>query len=222
VTRRDQHLGELAAALVDGALDHDTRDRAFAHLARCGSCRAEVDGQRRLKARLAALDTPPCPTALLGRLRTIAETSPGSASLGGLPDLGGSFGPPAARLVTTGAAGPAGPGGAGAGSGAGAARPSAPRRDGRGPSPRRGPGGRGPAAGPSRASRRRRAAAAAAGGLAAFALTLAAVGVLGAPDRGRPVAPEVGTYTVEHTRTSDGVPGADPAAGIVDAATVSR
>ena len=29
------HLGELAAALVDGELGHEARDRALAHLAGC-------------------------------------------------------------------------------------------------------------------------------------------------------------------------------------------
>ena len=40
------------AALVDGELDHAARERAQRHLAHCAACRAEVDDQRRLKARL--------------------------------------------------------------------------------------------------------------------------------------------------------------------------
>lgn len=48
-------LGDLVAALVDGELDHAARERAQGHLAHCDACRAEVDGQRRLKARLSGL-----------------------------------------------------------------------------------------------------------------------------------------------------------------------
>ena len=53
-------LGDALSALVDGELDHAARDRALAHLAGCAACRADVEDQRRLKARLAALpgDTP--------------------------------------------------------------------------------------------------------------------------------------------------------------------
>jgi hypothetical protein len=74
-TRRDPHLGVYAAALVDGALDHDTRDRALAHLVECEICRCEVETQRRVKHRLAELSGPPCPKALEVRLITLTATS---------------------------------------------------------------------------------------------------------------------------------------------------
>ena len=45
-------LAEVVAALVDGELDHAARERAQRHLLHCDACRAEVDAQRRLKARL--------------------------------------------------------------------------------------------------------------------------------------------------------------------------
>ena len=48
-------LGDRLTALVDGELGHAARERALAHLAGCDTCRAEVDEQRRLKARLAGL-----------------------------------------------------------------------------------------------------------------------------------------------------------------------
>lgn len=51
----DHHLGELAAALVDGELGPAARELALAHLARCDACHAEVIAQRRLKARLGEL-----------------------------------------------------------------------------------------------------------------------------------------------------------------------
>jgi hypothetical protein len=43
------HLGERVAALVDGELGHDARERALAHLAGCQACRHEVETQRLLK-----------------------------------------------------------------------------------------------------------------------------------------------------------------------------
>ena len=46
------HLGERISALVDGELDHDARDRALAHVASCARCRAAVEEERWLKARL--------------------------------------------------------------------------------------------------------------------------------------------------------------------------
>ncbi len=61
-------LGDVAAALVDGELDHAGRERAHRHLAHCARCRAEVDGQRRLKAGLAGVSSPDVPSALTERL----------------------------------------------------------------------------------------------------------------------------------------------------------
>lgn len=49
------HLGDRVAALVDGQLDHASRERLLAHLAHCAPCRTEVDAQRRLKASLLEL-----------------------------------------------------------------------------------------------------------------------------------------------------------------------
>lgn len=65
---------EALTALVDGALSHDERDRVQAHLARCDACRAEVEAQRAVKARLGGLAaTPPEPTpTLLAALRGLA------------------------------------------------------------------------------------------------------------------------------------------------------
>ena len=72
-------LGEQVAALVDGELDHGSRERAQRHLAHCASCRAEVDAHRRLKARLSGLaaEPPGLPDALTARL--LALPVPGSA-----------------------------------------------------------------------------------------------------------------------------------------------
>ena len=72
-------LGDVAAALVDGELDHAARERAHRHLAHCGPCRAEVDAQRRLKARLSGIEHREPPAALTDRLMhlTLPADEPG-------------------------------------------------------------------------------------------------------------------------------------------------
>jgi hypothetical protein len=94
----DHHLGERAAALVDGELGTDARDLALAHVARCDLCRADVAAQRRLKARLGGLAQPPQPPGLAARLAALAEQAfdqpPGSAAgAGSLPAAKGSPSP---------------------------------------------------------------------------------------------------------------------------------
>ncbi|MFC9298546.1 anti-sigma factor family protein [Streptomyces sp. NPDC057011] len=84
----EQHLGDRLAALVDGELDHDARERVLAHLATCAKCKAEADAQRRLKTMFVESAPPPLSEGLLARLQ-------------GLPG-GGPDGP-------AGPAGPAGP-----------------------------------------------------------------------------------------------------------------
>ena len=73
-------LGDVVAALVDGELEHAARERAQRHLAHCDDCRAEVDVQRRLKARLSGATTDPAPsdalTARLLSLRASDDTLP--------------------------------------------------------------------------------------------------------------------------------------------------
>jgi anti-sigma factor RsiW len=64
-------LGEVAAALVDGELDHAARERAHRHLTHCRSCRDEVEAQRRLKAALSGLAPAPAPDALTARLMAL-------------------------------------------------------------------------------------------------------------------------------------------------------
>lgn len=71
IRRRSRHLGAVAAALVDGELGHDARDRALAHLAHCDRCRADVDAQRRLKARLRGMPEPDPPLGLLAALHRV-------------------------------------------------------------------------------------------------------------------------------------------------------
>ncbi|WP_030772840.1 anti-sigma factor family protein [Streptomyces sp. NRRL F-2664] len=85
----EQHLGDRLAALVDGELQHDARERVLAHLATCARCKAEADAQRRLKTMFVESAPPPLSAGLLARLQQL----PG----------GGQDGPP-------GASGPPGPG----------------------------------------------------------------------------------------------------------------
>lgn len=68
------HLGADLAALVDGELDDAARERALGHLARCQACRAEVDDERRFKARLLGLSaSAPLPEPDLSeRIRALA------------------------------------------------------------------------------------------------------------------------------------------------------
>jgi anti-sigma factor RsiW len=94
-------LGDVAAALVDGELDHAARERAHRHLAHCARCRAEVDGQRRLKARLTGVDHPDLPSALTERLLRLAaaleEPAPRTASSSRPPTRPAVAPPPAGR-----------------------------------------------------------------------------------------------------------------------------
>ncbi|WP_066947348.1 anti-sigma factor family protein [Streptomyces lushanensis] len=91
-TPAEQHLGDRLAALVDGELDHDARERVLAHLATCAKCKAEADAQRRLKS-VFAETAPPAPSAgLLARLQGLPGGSPGDDdNTKGLFD-GGRFG----------------------------------------------------------------------------------------------------------------------------------
>jgi anti-sigma factor RsiW len=71
-----QHPLDKLSAVVDGALDHDSRDKVLSHLVGCDTCRAEVDAQRRLKARIAALESPEPSTDLMQRLMGASSFSP--------------------------------------------------------------------------------------------------------------------------------------------------
>ncbi|TJZ45259.1 zf-HC2 domain-containing protein [Streptomyces piniterrae] len=86
----EQHLGDRLAALVDGELGHDARERVLAHLATCGKCKAEADAQRRLKSVFAETAPPGPSEGLLARLQGL----PGGDPDGPGSRLGsGGFGP---------------------------------------------------------------------------------------------------------------------------------
>ncbi|GAA4901932.1 anti-sigma factor family protein [Streptomyces coeruleoprunus] len=86
-TPAEQHLGDRLAALVDGELNHDARERVLAHLATCSRCKAEADAQRRVKSFFAQSAPPPPSAGLLARLQGL----PGGA--GGDDRPGGPGGP---------------------------------------------------------------------------------------------------------------------------------
>lgn len=68
-----KHLGDRVTALVDDQLDHDARDLALAHLARCAECQAAVETERRTASTLRRLpDVTPAPE-LVNKLLALAE-----------------------------------------------------------------------------------------------------------------------------------------------------
>jgi predicted anti-sigma-YlaC factor YlaD len=65
------HLGAAVSALVDGQLDHESSERAWAHVATCASCRRLVEREGWVKRQLAEMagGTPSAPpTDLVGSL----------------------------------------------------------------------------------------------------------------------------------------------------------
>src|SRR3954469_5618179 len=70
-----QHPLDKLSAVVDGELDHDSRDKVLSHLVGCDTCRLEVDAQRRLRARMAALEAPEPSTDLMQRLMGVSSFS---------------------------------------------------------------------------------------------------------------------------------------------------
>ncbi|CAM5329205.1 zf-HC2 domain-containing protein [Streptomyces tanashiensis] len=83
-TPAEHHLGDRLAALVDGELGHDSRERVLAHLATCARCKAEADAQRTLKSVFASAAPPPPSEGFLARLQGLP---------GGPGEPGGPGGP---------------------------------------------------------------------------------------------------------------------------------
>ncbi|MGD9482479.1 zf-HC2 domain-containing protein [Streptomyces sp. TRM70308] len=79
-TRAEQHLGDRLAALIDGELGHDARERVLAHLATCHGCKAEADAQRRVKSVFADTAPPPPSAGLLARLQGLPVTAHADSS----------------------------------------------------------------------------------------------------------------------------------------------
>lgn len=217
MSARDGHLGDHAAALVDGALDGAARDRALAHITGCIECRREVDQQRRLKQRLRHSGDPSLPSSLTDRLRAIGlkpdgETSRPVVSAGAPP----APATPVPAMPTT------------------ATSPTAtsptPMPKPRVPVPAAGrrPGGSSrPSATPGRIpgtrSRRSHRLRPVTGGVGVVALGIVAALSLGpARNEGPAVSPPIGAYEVEHARTTGGVAGVGPGAGAVVTVSANR
>jgi anti-sigma factor RsiW len=188
------HLGPLAAALVDEQLEQAERDRALRHIAGCDRCRADVDQQRKIKSRLAAMSETQLPSALLDRLHALRPTA--------LPPVGGQqAGPvPAAHEPT-------------------AHEPAAVPFPAALALPDRAavlPRGLVPAhslASPMRRRTRRVLVGAASLVLAGTGAAYAAGGTDGST--GAPVRPAVDVYTLQHGTAGDTVPMNDPAVSAV-------
>lgn len=96
-----KHLGERVTALVDGQLDHDDRDAALAHLARCPQCQAAVDAERRTASTLRQLPDVVPSRELMERLREMSAPEgplpprrrpfPAPERASGFHSAGGSF-----------------------------------------------------------------------------------------------------------------------------------
>ncbi|MFF4404183.1 zf-HC2 domain-containing protein [Streptomyces sp. NPDC001262] len=78
----EHHLGDRLAALVDGELGHESRERVLAHLATCRTCKAEADAQRRLKSVFAEAAPPPLSAGLLARLQGLPGSEGGDSDRG--------------------------------------------------------------------------------------------------------------------------------------------
>jgi anti-sigma factor RsiW len=71
------HLGSAVSALVDGQLDEESSERAWAHVLACSECRVLVEREGWLKRRLGQMDGAEPPAHLVGSLRGLyAGTDP--------------------------------------------------------------------------------------------------------------------------------------------------
>jgi len=180
------HLRDRVPGFVDGQLPHDVRDRVVAHLAGCPQCRAEVEAERVVKGRLAAMPSLAVPADLTSRLLQLAE--PG----GPLPPPRRPVGPaPRVAAVRSPSRAATAPG-----------RPVA-----RSPLPSYGRS--------LVALRRPRVPYLAVGGVGAMALALGAALLAGERNESGPaVVPAVDRFAVEHASTMGELPLLDPAAAV--------
>jgi hypothetical protein len=188
------HLGDRIAALVDGELSHQERDRALAHVAHCARCREELDEQRAVRALLAGSAAPTPSAETMAALLSLA--APG----GPLPPRARTMpqGPIVPELPPPGRFGRTGPGGT---------RRVADRDDSRRPGDR--------AARRERSARRGRLVAASALSVAGLVLGTAFVAGGTQSGGGGPVVPPAAQLTVEHGRTATAVTVGDPAFGLI-------
>lgn len=194
------HLRDRVAALVDGELGHDARDRALAHVAGCAECRQELEAHRRVKAMLASTSEPRAAQELRLRLRLLAQDQPRPLRAE-VPPLPTPVRP--LRRPTP-------------------ARPSTRRRGpGRHPEGRSGqvrPGAQVRSAG--RRTLAHRSALASAGALSVVAVVLGGAFVLGGSPTQPVLRPPVDTFSVQHAVSTDDMSLSDPVVGAVTASFV--
>jgi Putative zinc-finger len=202
------HARARLSALVDGELDHETRDRVLAHLTHCADCRTAADGERQVKAILSGMPEPAPSESFQSVLLGIGAPAPvgrGADRVSGAAD--------GAPRATEGH-GPTGP------ERTHLRSPSRAWRRRSGPWPGRPPGQRGSrrpgdsSAMATAAGRFPRRIAAGVAGLAAMA-GMAVVGAFAAGGDLEPevrVVPPVQRYSVEHADTVSDVPLSDPGA----------
>ena len=182
-----KHLDERISDLVDDRLEHDERDRALVHLTVCAQCREAVDLERDARNALRSLPDIAPSDRLMASLLALAE--PGEPLP---PAPSGSAAHPAPVAGW---------------------RP----RDSRPPS---GPSGSRPSA---RSGRRVRAVRVVALGMCttgAMLVLLASLGGTGAnapstPDTPVSVVPPLEQFTVEHARSTGGLPFVEPSSLLV-------
>lgn len=191
-----QHLGDRVAALVDGELDHEARDRALAHIAHCAACRAEVEAHRAVKEMLRRAVAPRPDAGTVTDLLALA--APG----GPLPPRARSM--PLAPLVPELPPPSRWP----------SRQPPSPMA--RSASTTR-PAGRGDRQRPGTAARRpaSRVRLVAAGTLSAAGLVLGTAFVAGGSTGSNTVVPSVAELSVEHSRASTAVTVGDPGLGLM-------
>lgn len=183
-----RHLDDRVSDLIDDRLDHHERDRALAHLAVCRYCREAVDMERYAKGALTSLPDIEVPPALMNKLMALAE--PG----GPLPPENSSAGRTADVA----------PWGSAPGSYLAATATAQQTR-------------------PSFVDRHRRAVRVAAGGMVSTGAMLVMLASLGAPsglgrdETPETVVPPLTEFTVEHARSTGGLPFAEPASIMVPA-----
>lgn len=68
-----QCLSSRVSALADGSLPDDVRDRALAHVTSCPDCRADLEAELLLRARLRALPAPRPSSSLVSSLLAMGE-----------------------------------------------------------------------------------------------------------------------------------------------------
>jgi hypothetical protein len=83
------HLGPRLAALVDGEMSHDDRDRALGHIAGCAQCRSLVESERTLKGQLGAMAMPEPSARLMASLFQIPQAQGGRRDPEDGPPFGG-------------------------------------------------------------------------------------------------------------------------------------